>query len=524
MERRSHLPTVARSGRASPFSSPHTMPRRLPRPLLLLLVLGGLGLLVVTANFVFTWRATSVGRARADEHLASLRENAGAATALGNGNRNAPDAADGQAPPARQPLDEFSPDDVQKMEKQLVYTIHEVAQATREPRGIVLPLFDGIASLGLSLIMELRALGVDLPIEVPHCGDLKESLQRTVLDKEDMGVIRFYDVCALAAKTASTQDASRKVFCQSLRNCHRAYRSFDVKLLAVTFSQFEELMLLDADTLFFESPMSLWETEKYRSTGTLFFHDRLSQDDMFLGNRVRGNAQVSELNHYISHFDVSPFAPLANIERPKATSENKIPVELNNYSPSEHLMTSHSWNHRAGHEMDSSLVLWSKKRQPRATAILAAFAALNDIGRPPSYGDKELFFIAAELAETQYAFSDFGVGGVGWDFRDNGPGKSVVCGHASHFYPVKPADISTAANTSVLYLNSDAILEYDPKKKPVFYSQARLYEVYAGSFVERDLMQECPFDVTGVRFSSEQEDRMLLRQRFHEIAMAWMEE
>lgn len=165
-----------------------------------------------------------------------------------------------------------------------------------------------------------------------------------------------------------------------------------------------------------------------------------------------------------------------------------------------------------------------QKRQPRATAILAAFAALNGIGRPPSYGDKELFFIAVELAETQYSFSDFGVGGVGWDFRDHGPGKSVVCGHASHYYPVKPADLSTAANTSVLYLNSDAILEYDPKKKPVYYSQARLYEVYAGSFVERDLPQECPFDVTGVRFSSDQEDRMLLRQRFHEIATAWMEE
>eukprot|EP00644_Phytophthora_capsici_P007465 jgi/Phyca11/506712/fgenesh2_kg.PHYCAscaffold_21_\ len=502
------------------------MPRRISRPVLLLLVLGILGLLVVTANFIFTWRATSVSLARAEEHLAGLRENPGAADVRGNnGDANTRNNQNGGGGNGlqQQEADEFSAEDVQLMEKQLVYTIHQTAQRTTEQRGIVLPMFDGIATLGLSLIMELRAMGVDLPVEVPHCGDLKESLQRTVLEKEDMGVIRFYDVCELASQTASSLDASRKVFCQSLRNCHRSYRSFDVKLLAMTYSQFEEIMLLDADTLFFESPMSLWDTEKYRSTGTLFFHDRLSQDNMFLGNRIRGNNDVSELNNYISKFDVSPFAPLGNIERPKATSENKIPVELNNYSPSEHLITSHSWNHRAGHEMDSSLVLWNKKRQPRATAILAAFVALNGIGRPPSYGDKELFFMAVELAETQYSFSDFGVGGVGWDFRDNGPGKSVVCGHASHYYPVKPAEASLVANTSVLYLNSDAILEYDPKKKPVYYSQARLYEVYAGSFVERDLPQECPFDVTGVRFSSEQEDRMLLRQRFHEIATAWLE-
>jgi hypothetical protein len=481
----------------------------------------------VTANFVFTWRATSVARAQAEEHLTGLQENPGGTNTGGNNGAkslNAQDGDGGQQQLQQEEQDQFSVDDVQLMEKQLVYTIHQVAQRTSEKRGIVLPMFDGIAALGLSLIMELRAMSVDLPIEVPHCGDLKESLQRTVLEKEDIGVIRFYDVCELAAQTASTLDASRKVFCQSLRNCHRAYRSFDVKLLAVTFSQFEELMLMDADTLFFQSPMPLWDTDKYRNTGTLLFHDRLSQDDMFLGNRVRGNADVSELNQFISRFDVSPFAPLGNIERPRATSENKIPVELNNYSPSEHLLTSHSWNHRAGHETDSSLVLWSKKRQPRATAILAAFAAQNGVGRPPSYGDKELFFVALELAETQYSFSDFGVGGVGWNFRDEGPGKSIVCGQASHYYPVKPADASAVANTSVLYLNSDDILAYDPKTKPVYYSQARLYEVYPGSFGERDLQQECPFDVTGVRFSSAEEDRMLLRQRFHEIATAWMEE
>ncbi|KAL4123743.1 hypothetical protein PRIC2_009591, partial [Phytophthora ramorum] len=313
MQRRSHtderdvLPTLARSGRRSPFSSPHAMPPRIPRPLLLLLVLGVLGLLVVSANFVFTWRATSASLARAEEHLAaSLRENPGAATTKGTntlGDRKGEDGNGGQNPLPTHERDEFSPEDVQRMEKQLVYTIHQVAQRTTEQRGIVLPLFDGVAALGLSLIMELRAMSVDLPIEVPHCGDLKESLQRTVLEKEDMGVIRFYDVCELASQTASTLDASRNVFCQSLRNCHRSYRSFDVKRWP-TFSQFEEIMLLDAD-LFFESPMSLWDTDKYRNTGTLFFHDRLSQDNMFLGNRVRGNADVSELNQYISRFDVS---------------------------------------------------------------------------------------------------------------------------------------------------------------------------------------------------------------------------
>uniref|UniRef100_M4BP38 Nucleotide-diphospho-sugar transferase n=1 Tax=Hyaloperonospora arabidopsidis (strain Emoy2) TaxID=559515 RepID=M4BP38_HYAAE len=419
--------------------------------------------------------------------------------------------------------DSFSADDVKRMEKQLIYTIHETVQRTIEPRGIVMPMFDDIATLGVSLILELRAMDVHLPIEIPHCGDLRDSTIRAVLAKEEVGVLHFYDVCALALKTVSLRDASVKVFCESLSNCHKLFRNFDIKILAVTLSRFEEVMLLDADTLFFESPMSLWDTDKYQNTGTLFFHDRIVEDKMFMSNILEGsNGKVRQIHDFMSRFDVSPFKPLGHIERPKATSENKVPVTLN-FSPSEQLLTSHSWNYRAGHEMDSSLVLWNKKQQPRATAILGAFVAINRISRPPSYGDKELFFAAAELAETQYAFSDFGTGAAGQDFRDAGPGKSVLCGYAAHYYPVRPKDDGIAANASVLYLNSDDILVYDPKTKPLYYTQARLCEFYPGNVTERGLLNICPFNVTGVRFSPEQEDHILLRQRFHEIAKAWME-
>ncbi|KAI9906418.1 hypothetical protein PsorP6_004371 [Peronosclerospora sorghi] len=34
-------------------------------------------------------------------------------------------------------------------------------------------------------------------------------------------------------------------------------------------------MLMNADALLFQSPLQLWETEKYRSTDTLFSNDRI---------------------------------------------------------------------------------------------------------------------------------------------------------------------------------------------------------------------------------------------------------
>uniref|UniRef100_A0AAV1TQ21 Nucleotide-diphospho-sugar transferase n=1 Tax=Peronospora matthiolae TaxID=2874970 RepID=A0AAV1TQ21_9STRA len=518
------LPLFARSDHFSTASIRHALRPPLSRPCVLVLALSGLGMLIMTANFMFTLRATSFAfkKTRVLENHVDIDQTMGRIIDVLKGGKEVPDSS--YRPP---PLDyrdsSFSADDVNRMEEQLVYTIHETAQRTIDKRGIVLPLFDDIAALGVSLILELRAMDVLLPIEIPHCGDLKDSTIRTVLEQEEVGVLHFYDVCELASETVSLLDASVKVFCESLSSCYELFQSFDIKILAVIFSRFEEVMLLDADTLFFESPMSLWDTDKYQNTGTLFFHDRLVEDKMFMGNLLEGsNGDARQIHDFMSRFDVSPFRPLGHIERPKATSENKVPVTLR-FSPSEQLLTSHSWNYRAGHEMDSSLVLWNKKRQPRATAILGAFVARNSISRPPSYGDKELFFVAAELAETQYAFSDYGTGATGQDFRDAGPGKSVLCGYAAHYYPVKPKDERLVATASVLYLNSDDILVYDPRTKPLYYTQARLYEEYPGNAEERGLLNMCPFDVTGVRFSSEQENRMQLRQRFHEFAKAWME-
>ncbi|KAJ0403386.1 hypothetical protein ATCC90586_005330 [Pythium insidiosum] len=355
------------------------------------------------------------------------------------------------------------------------------------PRGIVFPLFDKIAALGVSLLLQLQELGVDLPIEVPHCGDLSADwrfvLETGNIPAADMSnnnnssttlstglrlQVRVYDVCEMAQQTrysmASAQGDSTgaPMFCDSPEHCHFRFRSFDIKILALLLSGFDEVMLMDADTQYFSSPMALWSTNKYRETGTLFFHDRISFERSFLdqpwfppretpvnssvdssgsgddtiafpGDASRGmdavrvnssmadqqpivpQSNASKLQMYLHNADVSPFRHLSKLARdhvsPHIISQLNLTLP---FQPSAFLLQSHSWNRRAGHQLDSSLLLWHKSRQSRATAILASFIALNtDVHRPPSYGDKELFFVACELAETAYAFSDFAVGAIG---------------------------------------------------------------------------------------------------------------
>lgn len=492
--------------------APATVPRRLPRCLYLVLTAG---LLFVIAN-VFSLR-----RSMHDDALQRLR------TALG---------------------------DFETKSESFTASLWQTAlQETQEPRGIVLPLYDKIAALGLSLILELRAMDVDLPIEIPYCGDLDSKLRDLISRKDPL--VRIYDVCEQAANAKTAQDVP--LFCNNLRHCHRKFRSFDIKLVAVVFSRFEEFMLMDADTLYFQSPMPLWELTKYKQTGTLFFHDRISFESMFLAELMPGNPNVTKYQHFLSTFDVTPFQPLGVISRRYASKgeaararRESLPVKLP-FKPSDFLLTSHSWHHRAGHQMDSSLVLWNKVRQPRATTILASFASMNGAARPPSYGDKELFFTACELAETAYAFSDFGVGSIGWEKRtyelkdsvsantssqtEEKLKEEVLCGEAVHYFPValapKGTGVSPAAGgpgkrlkskDSLLYLNGDSILTWKPNEKPMFRSKARPAEYYPGSFGERDIPQECPFNITILELTPLESNRILQRQKLQEIVLEWL--
>ncbi|TMW58391.1 hypothetical protein Poli38472_009950 [Pythium oligandrum] len=393
--------------------------------------------------------------------------------------------------------------------------LSRISLRTTQPRGIVMPLFDKIALLGFSLILELRAMHVDLPIEIPHCGDLDPHLQRKLQENDPH--VRIYNLCEEALAYSVRDNDWRKLFCRTMHECHVRFRGFDIKLMALLLSRFDEVMMLDADVLFFANPMRLWESPKYLETGTLFFHDRISCDREFLATPRRSNeVDMTHLQKYLTSFDAKPFKKFATVPRPLATSKPSRNFTLP-FSPSEFLVTSHSWNGRAGHQADSSVMLWDKKRQQRATAILASFITLNGIGRPPSYGDKEFYFIACEMAESNYAFSDFGVGAIGLDARDKDKeGKSVLCGDALHYMP----DEMGVTDPPLFYINSDRIMAWSVQDE-LYRTVARPASYYPGRIEERGLAQECPFDVTLRRIEAEQARLFTRRQAFHETAVSW---
>lgn len=49
---------------------------------------------------------------------------------------------------------------------------------------------------------------------------------------------------------------------------------WSIKIFAIIASAFEEIIIMDADDVFLQDPISLFSDEGYKSTGTLFFRDR----------------------------------------------------------------------------------------------------------------------------------------------------------------------------------------------------------------------------------------------------------
>ncbi len=133
-------------------------------------------------------------------------------------------------------------------------TLH--AHFKRGGKGIVLTAGDDQAPYLLTSIPIMRQLGCTLPIEVMYLGDsdLSEDF-RSDLEAMD-GVM--------------TRDIAQMVNDEGWRLAGWAAKPF-----AILFSSFREVIFIDADSLFFRNPAVLFDDPGYKSSGALFFRDRL---------------------------------------------------------------------------------------------------------------------------------------------------------------------------------------------------------------------------------------------------------
>lgn len=239
-------------------------------------------------------------------------------------------------------------------------------RAANATRGIVSCVPASAVLDFVALLRTIRSLGTWLPVEVFHNeGELTPVQARWLAGTDPSVSVRRSGLGATAG--------------------------WSCKPAALTRASFQQVLLLDVDVAPMADLASLFETREFRRTGTLFFRDMAKR---------YGPLKRSFLRREIPRFDISPY------ERWPVLTASGLP----NGRPSAQLQASLAWTTRVNNEAESSVVLLDRCRQPRVAAILAD-KHLWLTGH--SHGDKESYWLAAELAGADYAFSPYPVGGWG---------------------------------------------------------------------------------------------------------------
>ncbi|CAK4122987.1 unnamed protein product [Aphanomyces euteiches] len=124
-------------------------------------------------------------------------------------------------------------------------------------------------------------------------------------------------------------------------------------------------------------------------------------------------------------------------------------------SPSPQLQKSQIYARATAHEQDSSMVLLDKRvAGPTVLKVLWHLATSRRFHDPPfSWGDKESFWLAFELSQRPYRFSDWAASVVSKP-EDLNEHKNTLCGSLAQFMPFE-----AEATATLLFVNGGEIID-----------------------------------------------------------------
>lgn len=266
--------------------------------------------------------------------------------------------------------------------------------------------------------MENKSPVVAFHVEKEVAGEDAEKLRDSAL-----APLRLVD----AADVAWTSDWN------ATRGRLRSYRSYYCLCFAVLHSPFEATLLMNADTLFVENPSRWWHLPNVQRTGVLFFSDKVSR---YLWNSAAGRISVCNETRAFANTYGYPL---------RSTFE----ADYGSFCSGE-----------TRHKLESSFTLLNRSH----VGVVRLLATLRhllwhvfDRSRESErqfhvahwgYGDKELYWLASELAGHTPYFSPRGPPAAVGPLK--GAHKRATC--FAHLVPVGNGAVS-AQDSDISHLN-----------------------------------------------------------------------
>ncbi|KAF9880094.1 hypothetical protein CkaCkLH20_02048 [Colletotrichum karsti] len=233
-------------------------------------------------------------------------------------------------------------------------------------RGIVIPAGKSTKRYATHLIGSLQEiLQSNLTIQIVYAGD--DDLPAA--DRERLHA-RFRNVEFLDMLTLIDDTTVKLV-----------NGGWAIKAFAALYAPFEEVILLDADSVFVQRPETLFMDPSYVTSGVLLFHDRLLWQHYFSERHDWWKSQIHE---------------------PSATLNKSL-----------------VWTEDFAEEGDSGVVVIDKSRVDVLMGLLHVawqntHAVREEVTYKMTYGDKETWWFGFELSGATYSFEKHYGAMVGW--------------------------------------------------------------------------------------------------------------
>lgn len=285
-------------------------------------------------------------------------------------------------------------------------------------KGIVLSIADKHVDTTIRLLRLLRSLGNTLPIEIIYYSDLSNEAKDTIVSA---GRDKFEDTPAQEIWFVNVKRSIKSKYLDK-------FAGFGNKILATLFNSFEEMILIDADTVLLKPPKFFFELQKYMDTGTLFFKDR-------------------------STFEFRPATDLVFFKKLMPSTLDTVVFgipQVTDYTLDNDLFKGLS------HYMESGLVVFNHKQHFTQPFIMAQLNFHHPV-QARVYGEKELFWLSFAFSGKTYAFNNYYAASIGEltpvseriaDVKNDQTFKSLeIC--SNH-----PGHINDADEHTLLWFNS----------------------------------------------------------------------
>lgn len=271
-------------------------------------------------------------------------------------------------------------------------------------QGIVISLGEIGVLETMQLIKILRYLGNELPIQLVHKGDVSnESIQKIISAARDKVSVNDKTYITGFPQEVWFVNASSAIRDDSMT----LFQRFSNKWIACLFNSFDDIILMDSDTIPFIKPSYFFHNVGFKENGALFFKDRENEETL-------------------KPSDVSFFKKLL----PTTLESNTFGISMMSSLTSDNKF----FKHNSKHVMESGLVVMK-----RSTHLLGLLVSTNmqfwQRTSDPIYGDKELFWLGQSISGNErYQFNKDSAAAIGMIKEEQeGKTKSICSTQPAHF-------------------------------------------------------------------------------------------